>query len=233
MRAAGRLALALLVLAALSCGGKSPTRPEPEADSDGDGVPDASDRCPTVAGEAQYDGCPWYEYDVCSAASPYALQGPKWADPAPTFACGTSLPLEWRAAADQAVATWNAAGSRLAIRKSAALVAAGTAHDGRSVVCYGALDPGILGRTYSWYSTETGALLEADIELNSQENLTLGGSPTSYDVVSILTHEFGHFCGLDHVSDRTQTMYPELPPGCTIYRTLCAGDMLGLRRRYP
>ncbi len=50
---------------------------------------------------------------------------------------------------------------------------------------------------------------------------------------SVLTHEFGHFCGLDHVNDVTHTMYPSIANGSEIYRTLCDGDILGVRTIYP
>lgn len=41
-------------------GGKPKTPPPPPVpvDSDGDGTPDVSDECPTVAGKAQFNGCP-------------------------------------------------------------------------------------------------------------------------------------------------------------------------------
>src|SRR5262249_18744881 len=105
--------------------------------------------------------------------------------------------------------------------------------DGINVVCYGPLDLPRLGETFTWYNTSTGVTTEADIELNSNADLMPGGSATTYDVWSILTHEFGHFCGLDHVDDRAQTMFSGMPPDCVIYRTLCDGDLRGIRARYP
>src|SRR5262249_31976305 len=42
----------------VSCAGPPPPPPPPPADPDGDGVPDASDQCPTQAGPASNNGCP-------------------------------------------------------------------------------------------------------------------------------------------------------------------------------
>ena len=65
------------------------------------------------------------------------------------------------------------------------------------------------------------------------DSYSTGAGPSTYDVYSVLTHEFGHFAGLDHVTDRTHTMYPSTPPDCIIYRTLCNGDAEGLHALYP
>jgi hypothetical protein len=231
------LALAILVigLGAGSCGGgKKPTQPLASgADSDGDGVPDASDNCPSVPGERQYDGCPASPSDVCSGNSPYAHVR-KWGNLAPTYMYATSLPQAWRTYVDYAANTWNNTGSRLQVRKSASVVAADVANDNRNVICYSDdNDASVLGRTYTWYIVSSGIVTEADIRLNSTAPMTVGGDASNYDVWSVLAHEFGHFCGLGHVSDATQTMYPNLAPASTSARTLCDGDILGIRTLYP
>jgi hypothetical protein len=171
--------------------------------------------------------------DVCSGASPYTLAGYHWSAAAATYAYGSSLPGGWRASVDAAVATWNAAGSRLRIARDPVNGGATSARDGKSVVCVDALPSGVLGTTYTWYDTRTHTVTEADVVLTNAFPMTVGGSATSVDVQSVLTHEFGHFAGLDHVNDVTHTMYPSIPNGSQIYRTLCDGDLLGVRTLYP
>jgi len=171
--------------------------------------------------------------DVCSGASPYALAGYHWAGAAATYEYGSSLPSAWRSSADASAATWNAAGSAMRIAHDPTTGPADAVRDGKSVVCYGTLPSGVLGTTYAWYNTSTHVVTEADIKLTTALPMTVGGSPSSVDVQSVLTHEFGHFVGLDHVSDVTQTMYPSIPNDSRIYRTLCDGDILGIRTLYP
>ena len=171
--------------------------------------------------------------DACSGASPYTLAGYHWAGAAASYAYGSNLPTAWRSSVDAAVATWNAAGSRLRITRDPSTGGSSAARDGKSIVCMGSLPSGVLGTTYTWYSTSTHVVSEADVVLTTDLPMTLGGGPTSVDVQSVLTHEFGHFCGLDHVSDVTHTMYPSIPNNSQIYRTLCDGDLLGVRTIYP
>lgn len=171
--------------------------------------------------------------DVCSGASPYALAGYHWSNAAASYAYGANLPSAWRGAVDAAVATWNGAGSRLHIARDPVTGGSTSARDGRSIVCMGALPSGVLGTTYTWYDTRTHVVSEADVVLTTGLSMTVGGGPSSVDVQSVLTHEFGHFCGLDHVNDVTHTMYPSIPNGSQIYRTLCDGDVLGVRTIYP
>jgi hypothetical protein len=261
--ALGAVVLVLFAVGTVSCGKKHPSQPNtsidsdgdgitdqddkcpsvpgdvqhngcpPPADSDGDGIPDENDQCPTLAGDAQHHGCPWYKVDECSGASPYALYTFHWGTNTPTFYYDSSLPSAWRPYVDYAASTWNAVGTRLQIRKYTSIVSAGQQEDGKCVVSYGPLSGSSLAGTRSWYNSSTHLTTEVDIVLNSSQPMSVGGGPNSFDVWSVLTHEFGHFCGLGHVDDRTHTMYPSIPPGCIIYRTLCDGDRLGLRMQYP
>lgn len=243
MRVALGLRLVLiagLVFAVSSCtpdhgggggGGGNPVAPPP--DDDGDGVPNASDNCPTLAGETQYSGCPWYRVDICSGATPYAFQAHKWGITNPTFYYSSSLPTGWRAAVDAAATVWNNVGANIKIYKYTTILAAGAAHDGKSVISYGPLSSDRLGETQTWYSLTTGRVIEADIVLNSTKRLGTVPDARTFDVYSVLVHECGHFLGLDHVNDRTHSMYYSIPADCSIYRTLCGGDRLGLKRLYP
>ena len=64
------------------------------------------------------------------------------------------------------------------------------------------------------FSKFTGELRDADILVNNnQKTFDVGpicdGSGLNYDLQNILTHEFGHFVGLDHSDDSQATMYAD------------------------
>ena len=74
-----------------------------------------------------------------------------------------------------------------------------------------------------------GTILDADIELNEVDfTLTASGTRNvQMDFANTLTHELGHFLGLDHSDDRESTMYAEAPLRETKKRTLNADDEAG------
>jgi len=130
--------------------------------------------------------------------------------------------------------------------------------------CY---DEGAIGLTTLFYvdlpgAPDDGAILDADIELNAV-NYSFGaaGSGVQADLENILTHELGHFLGLDHTcwaglppapldgdglpvpscapggslapEVLDATMYPFSDPGETKKRSLEADDIEGFCARYP
>jgi hypothetical protein len=95
---------------------------------------------------------------------------------------------------------------------------------------------GTLALTTVSFNPETGAIFDADIEINSsQRNLSTGAtvSPNAYDLASIVTHEVGHFAGLAHAQDPSATMFASYGPGATTLRTLTDDDVAGLCAIYP
>lgn len=93
-----------------------------------------------------------------------------------------------------------------------------------------------LGLTTVSYDVFTGEIYDADIELNSTDkNLTTSNSvPTNgYDLLSIVTHEAGHFLGLAHAADPSATMFASYRPGSDELRTLTADDVSGVCAIYP
>jgi hypothetical protein len=226
----GVLVLAAVGLAAHGCKPPDPPILGPAPDADNDGVVDANDNCPSLPGELRYSGCPWYRVDVCSGNKPYSL-GAKWVTATPTFYYASSLPSTWRDVVDYAASTWNQVGAKVTIKKYTTIVSLPAQKDGKSVIAYGPLPDGIGGETRRW--ALYGIVIEADIVLNSRAALSIGGSATTADVQAIMTHEFGHFLGLQHVDDRTHTMHRTIPMNSTIHRTLCAGDVDGLKKLYP
>ncbi len=69
--------------------------------------------------------------------------------------------------------------------------------------------------------------------ISNQQPITIGGSPGSYDLRSVVTHELGHFCGLGDIPTMKHTMSATQHMDSRIYWTLCPGDAMGLRQLYP
>jgi MYXO-CTERM domain-containing protein len=91
-----------------------------------------------------------------------------------------------------------------------------------------------LGLTTVTYSKRTGEILDADMELNSSPAHPLVLSPPdpagSYDLLSVMTHEAGHFLGLAHSADTSAVMYAFYQPGSI---TLQPDDIQGICAIYP
>jgi matrixin len=91
-----------------------------------------------------------------------------------------------------------------------------------------------LAKTTVTYDKDTGEILDADIELNHAYNeFTTGDDYVVYDLQSILTHEIGHFLGLDHTLDFLATMNAGYQEGSTELRSLESDDTAGLCTVYP
>lgn len=108
-----------------------------------------------------------------------------------------------------------------------------------------------LGVTTFTVDRTTGALVEADIFLNSffDWSTSAGGEANRFDVQSILTHEIGHLLGLGHsllgetelrpaggrrVIGKRSVMFPiAYAVGTTLDRALQDDDRAGLSTTYP
>ena len=91
-----------------------------------------------------------------------------------------------------------------------------------------------LALTVLTFNTVTGEIYDADIEVNSfHGELTLNGEPSGYDLLSILTHEAGHFLGFAHSWVPGSTMREGGLLGDTSMRTLAADDADGMCAVYP
>ncbi len=83
-----------------------------------------------------------------------------------------------------------------------------------------------LAKTTVSFDMSTGEILDADIEINSAYNaFTIGDTNVDYDLQSVLTHEIGHFIGLDHSLDPDATMNASYAEGDTSLRTLAPDDV--------
>jgi len=93
-----------------------------------------------------------------------------------------------------------------------------------------------IGLTTTRFDTKNGDLWDADIELNGVgAQLSIGDPIEGDDLLSVLTHEAGHFLGLSHSNDETATMRPVYDP--TIdgadFRSLAQDDVDGICAAYP
>ena len=91
-----------------------------------------------------------------------------------------------------------------------------------------------LAKTTVTFDAVSGEILDADIEVNHAYNeITTDDVKVVYDLQSILTHEFGHFVGLDHSLDFDATMNATYDPGTTELRTIEEDDVGGICTIYP
>ena len=92
-----------------------------------------------------------------------------------------------------------------------------------------------IGLTTTHFDTTNGDLWDADIELNGTAPLTIGDPIKGDDLLSVLTHEGGHFLGLAHSFDPTATMrpvYTAATDGDSL-RSLAPDDIAGICSIYP
>lgn len=93
-----------------------------------------------------------------------------------------------------------------------------------------------IGLTTTRFDTKTGELWDADIELNGiGSNLTVGDPILGDDLLSVLTHEAGHFLGLSHSIDGAATMKSIYDPSRDgdSFRSLASDDVAGICAIYP
>jgi hypothetical protein len=92
----------------------------------------------------------------------------------------------------------------------------------------------VLAMTHVTYDANTGEILDADMEINGTAPWSTGDSLDvgSYDLQSIMTHEAGHFLGLDHSRAPNATMTLTID-AFTVRRGLTPDDVAGLCTIYP
>jgi len=113
--------------------------------------------------------------------------------------------------------------------------------DGKNIITWGTASGSALGITYIWYNPGTGEVTELDTILNTKFLWTWSGDSTcaytnSYDAQAILTHELGHWFGLDDEYDAVKyqnaTMYGYGFKMDAKADTLTTGDIEGVKTIY-
>jgi len=90
----------------------------------------------------------------------------------------------------------------------------------------------VLARTRVWYWPDTNEIFEADTVINEHWPWDTNGASDTFDLQSVMLHEFGHFLQLGHDPDPEAVMYAAIPPG-VIGRILHRNDVAGIRYIYP
>lgn len=93
-----------------------------------------------------------------------------------------------------------------------------------------------LGLTTVTFNAESGEIYDADMEINaSGRNLSITDTAPAngFDLLSVVTHEAGHFLGLAHATSNTATMFASYKPGTTTLRSLTEDDVDGICEIYP
>ena len=94
----------------------------------------------------------------------------------------------------------------------------------------------IIALTTVTFSTETGEIFDADMEVNTANvRITTSDTKVIFDFASVLTHETGHFLGLAHTqpANTAATMYTRYEPGKTFMRDPSDDDRCAICAAYP
>ena len=95
-------------------------------------------------------------------------------------------------------------------------------------------DSHTLAVTLKTFQSSTGKIVDSDIIVNGMEfEWGIDGATDKHDVQNTLTHEIGHFLGLEHVDIPEATMYASASIGEILKRELHSDDMMGIRTLYP
>lgn len=114
--------------------------------------------------------------------------------------------------------------------------------DGKNIVAWGTTSGTALAVTYIWYYTSNGQVAEVDTIFNKKFLWSWSGNnggcadSNSYDAQDILTHETGHWMGLDDTYTSNyadNTMFGYGAKGELKKDTLTTGDIAGVQAIYP
>lgn len=156
----------------------------------------------------------------------------------PSSVGGSNLPT----IAANGFADWAAAsGDKVTFTKGANTSVARQAYDGRNIIAWGRTSGFALGVTYIRYYASTGLAVDVDTIMNKKfawkwSNSNTCADSAAYDAENILTHELGHWLGLNDEYAATyvdNTMYGYGGKGEVKKNTLTSGDAAGTTAIYP
>ena len=144
---------------------------------------------------------------------------------------------------ENAFETWtNELKNKVTINRVADTIITRKGLDGKNIITWGTASGSALGITYIWYKPSTGEVTELDTILNTKFLWTWSGGDStcaytnSYDAQGILTHELGHWFGLDDEYDAVKyqnaTMYGYGFKMDAKADTLTTGDIEGVKTIY-
>lgn len=145
--------------------------------------------------------------------------------------------------ADNAFTQWmNAVPGKVNISQAGTTLANRARFDGQNIIAWGRASASALAVTYTWYYSSSGLVAENDTIFNNRypwfwnaSNNTCTDS-NSYDAQDILTHETGHWLGLDDTYSSVyvdNTMFGYGSKGEVKKDTLTTGDTQGVQAIYP
>lgn len=151
----------------------------------------------------------------------------------PSSVVGSNLP----SIAANGFADWaEASGQKVNFIRGADTTIAKSAYDGKNIIAWGRTQGTALGVTYVRYYTSTGQVVDIDTIMNKKfqwrwSNSSMCAYSDAYDAENILTHELGHWMGLDDEYNATNyqhaTMYGYGAKGEVKKNTLTTGDKNG------
>lgn len=133
-----------------------------------------------------------------------------------------------------------AANNKVAFNRGANTTVARQAYDGRNIIAWGRTSGSALGVTYIRYYSSTGLAVDVDTIMNKKfpwkwSNSNTCADPKAYDAENILTHELGHWLGLEdeYTAEYVDaTMYGYGSKGEVKKNTLTTGDTTGTAAIY-
>lgn len=159
----------------------------------------------------------------------------------PSSVGGTNL----ETIANNAFTGWsNASAGKVTFTRGADTTVSQKGLDGKNIIAWGRTSGTALAVTYTWYYPSTGLVAEEDTIMNKKfpwswtpyNSSNLCADSSSYDAQDILTHETGHWMGLDDEYSTdfvNNTMYGYGAKGEVKKDTLTSGDTSGISAIYP